>query len=268
MAISNFIPQIWSARLQEKLQQTLVFGALCNRHYEGEIRQYGDTVHINTINDITVKPYDPTVAIDEPEQLSGTDTILTIDHGAYYNFMINDVDAVQARADVLDAAMKNAAARLAEDTEKYILGVIREGAGKKMTRSLSDAQLYTMLLEMKMAMDSEGVPRQDRKLILPPYLETVLLMDERFITGTSDAANRLREGSVARACGFDIYISNDLGDEMIAMIPEAVTFANQITRVDAYRPEKGFCDGVKGLCLSGAKVTIPDAVVVCTFSEG
>ena len=62
MAISNFIPQIWSARLQEKLQHALVFGALCNRNYEGEIRQWGDTVHINTINDITVKPYDPTVA--------------------------------------------------------------------------------------------------------------------------------------------------------------------------------------------------------------
>ena len=106
MAISNFIPQIWSARLQEKLQHALVFGTLCNRSYEGDIRQWGDTVHINTINDITVKPYDPAVAIDEPEQLSGTDTILTIDHGAYYNFMLNDVDAVQARADVLDAAMK------------------------------------------------------------------------------------------------------------------------------------------------------------------
>ena len=54
---------------------------------------------------------------------------------------------------------------------------------------------------------------------------------------------------------------------MVAMIPDAVTFANQITKVDAYRPEKGFCDGVKGLCLSGAKVIIPSAVVVFTILE-
>ena len=129
MAITNFIPQVWSARLQENLREALVFGALCNRNYEGDISQWGDTVHINTLNDITVKPYNPNVEIDDPEQLSGIDTTLTIDHGAYYNFFINDVDAAQARADLMDEAMKNAAYRLAVDAEKYILQVIKDGAG-------------------------------------------------------------------------------------------------------------------------------------------
>ena len=268
MAISNFIPQIWSARLQEKLQHALVFGTLCNRSYEGDIRQWGDTVHINTINDITVKPYDPAVAIDDPEELSGADMTLVIDHGAYYNFFINDVDAVQARADLMDAAMKNAADRLARDAESYILSVIRASAGVKVTKAIpSDGGLYALLLEIKTRMDENGVPRSDRKLVLPPQLETELLLDNRFITGTSSAAHRLTEGSVARAAGFDLYISGEITNEIIAMVPEAVTFANQITRVDAYRPEKGFCDGVKGLCLSGAKVLQPDAVCVYTISD-
>ena len=51
MAISTFIPQVWSARLQENLQKELVFGSLCNRNYEGDIAQWGDTVHINTLKD-------------------------------------------------------------------------------------------------------------------------------------------------------------------------------------------------------------------------
>ena len=267
MAISNFIPQIWSARLQEKLQHALVFGTLCNRSYEGDIRQWGDTVHINTINDITVKPYDPAVAIDDPEELSGADTTLVIDHGAYYNFFINDVDAVQARADLMDAAMRNAAARLASDAEGYILSVIREGAGKKASRAIPEGGLYALILEIKGEMDKAGVPRAGRKLVLPPQLETELLLDQRFITGSSAAAHRLCEGSVARAAGFDLYISGDLTNEIIAMTPEAVTFANQITRVDAYRPERGFADGVKGLCLSGAKVIQPAAVCVYTITD-
>lgn len=270
MAITNFIPQIWSARLQEKLQHALVFGALCNRSYEGDIRQWGDTVHINTINDITVKPYDPAVAIDDPEELSGTDTTLTIDHGAYYNFFINDVDAVQARADLMDAAMKNAAERLARDAESYILSVIRAGAGSKKSAAIpseANGGLYALIVEIKTAMDEAGVPRADRKLILPPQLESELLLDQRFITGSSAAATRLSEGSVARAAGFDLYISGDLTNEIIAMTPEAVTFANQITRVDAYRPERGFSDGVKGLCLSGAKVIQPAAVCLWTISQ-
>ena len=269
MAITSFIPQVWSARLQENLHNALIFGALCNRSYEGEIAQWGDTVHINTLNDITVKAYDPSVSIDDPEQLSGTDTILTIDHGSYYNFFINDVDAAQARSDLMNTAMRNAAHRLAYDAENYILGVIRSGANIKLTKTIpteAEGGLYALLLEIKNQLDNKGVPRFDRKLVLPPALESVLLQDSRFITGSTAADARLAEGAVARAAGFDIYTSADLNNEIIAMIPDAVTFANQITQVEAYRPEKGFSDGVKGLCLSGAKVLIPDAVCVCTIS--
>lgn len=113
MAISSFIPKVWSARLQENFHKALVFGSLCSRNYEGEISQWGDTVHISNLSDITVRPYDPTKDLAEPEALSGTDIVLTIDHGAYYNFLIGDVDAAQARVDLMDGAMRNAAYQLA-----------------------------------------------------------------------------------------------------------------------------------------------------------
>ena len=270
MAITNFIPQVWSARLQENLQKTLVFGNLCNRSYEGDIAQWGDTVHINILHDITVKPYDPAQPIDEPEQLSGAETTLTIDHGAYYNFFINDADAIQARADLMDAAMSNAAYRLSCDTETYLVNTIREGAGVKKSVAIpaaAEGGLYALLLTIKTAMDGGGVPRHNRKLVIPPALETELLLDNRFITGSAAADSRLAEGSVARAAGFDIYISTDLEGEIIAMTPDAVTFANQLTSVEAFRPERSFCDGVKGLCLCGAKVLIPQAECVCPSTE-
>lgn len=133
MAISSFIPKVWSARLQENFHKALVFGSLCSRNYEGEISQWGDTVHISNLSDITVRPYDPTTDLAEPEALSGTDIVLTIDHGAYYNFLIGDVDAAQARVDLMDGAMRNAAYQLAEDAEKYILATIRKGAGTKVS---------------------------------------------------------------------------------------------------------------------------------------
>lgn len=269
MAITNFIPQVWSARLQENLHKALVFGALCNRNYEGEITQWGDTVHINTLNDITVKPYTPATDLDDPEQLSGSDTVLTIDHGTYYNFFINDVDAAQARADLMDAAMRNAAYRLAEDAETYILEMIRKDAGVKLTKTVpteANGGLYALLLEIKNQLDQKGVPRFERKMVLPASLESTLLLDSRFVTGSANADARLESGSVARAAGFDIYISQDLSNEIVAFIPDAVTFANQISSVEAYRPEKGFSDGVKGLSLSGAKVVLPNAVCVCTVT--
>ena len=256
MAITNFIPQVWSARLQENLHNALVFGTLCNRNYEGDIAQWGDTVHINALNDITVRVYDPT-----REQCN---------HGAYYNFFINDVDAAQTNADLMDAAMRNAAYQLASDAELYILQTIRSESAVKNSVSMptvENGKLYELLLDIKTSFDTAGVPRHDRKLIIPPSLESMLLMDNRFITGSAAAATNLAEGSIARAVGFDIYVSNELDDEIVAMIPDAVTFANQITKVEAYRPEKGFCDGLKGLCLSGAKVLIPNAVAVFTLTS-
>ena len=122
MAVTTFIPELWAARLQEHYNRNLVVAALVNRNYEGEIRQYGDTVHINSLEDITVKDYTPNTNIDAPEQLTTVDQTLEIDHGKYYNFYVDDVDAAQARGDLMDAAMANAARLIAEDTEDFILG--------------------------------------------------------------------------------------------------------------------------------------------------
>ena len=265
MAITTFIPKVWSARLKENLHKALVFGALCNRNWEGEIAQWGDTVHINNLADITVRAYTPNTDIADPEQLSGADTTLTIDHGAYYNFYVSDVDAAQARADVMEAAMRGAAQKLAEDTESYILGVIREGAGTKASGAIPKNGVYELLVQIKTALDGKNVPRASRKLIVPSSVEAELLMDQRFVTGTA-GESRLTEGSVARAAGFDIYISNDLDNEIVAMTSDGVTFAQQITRIEAYRREKGFDDGVKGLSLCGAKVVIPECVYIHTIT--
>lgn len=267
MAITNFIPKIWSARLLDNLNKALVFGSLCNRNWEGDIVQWGDTVHINNLADITVKEYTPNTDIEDPEQLSGGDITLTIDHGAYFNFYLNDVDKAQAKAELMDAAMRNAAQKLAEDAEEYILGVIREGAGTKATGAVPEGGVYELMVSIKTALDKKHMPKAGRVLVVPPEIESELLMDNRFITGTAAGARRLANGAVARAAGFDIYVSADLENELIAMNSDSVTFASQINRTEAYRREKGFDDGVKGLSLCGAKVVLPDCVYIHTITE-
>ena len=74
-------------------------------------------------------------------------------------------------------------------------------------------------------------------------------------------------GMVGRIAGFDVYMSNnvktgtgtDTGHtpyfEVTAQIADACTYAEQIIKTEAYRMEKRFADGVKGLHVYGAKVT-------------
>jgi len=42
----------------------------------------------------------------------------------------------------------------------------------------------------------------------------------------------------------------------------ALTFAEQINKTEAYRPESSFSDAIKGLHLYGAKVVRPEALAV------
>ena len=104
MAVTNFIPELWSARLLDALEKTHVAANLVNRDYEGEIRGQGDTVHINSIGSITVKDYAKNTDISAPETLSTTDQTLEISQAKYFNFQIDDVDAAQAAGDLMDKA--------------------------------------------------------------------------------------------------------------------------------------------------------------------
>lgn len=266
MAVTTFIPELWAARLQEHYTRALVVANLLNRNYEGEIRQYGDTVHINSLEDITVKDYTPNTDIDAPEQLTTVDQTLVIDHGKYYNFYVNDVDAAQARGDLMDKAMTNAANLIAQDTEDYVISKLLADATDGGSGTLTAGNVYEAIVTLKTKMDTGNVPRAGRKLIVPPSVEGFLLLDDRFVKG-AQGENRLSNGLVARAAGFDIYMSTALTDEMIAMRTEDATFAAQINKSEAYRPEAKFADAVKGLALCGAKVTNPAGVYKYTIGD-
>ena len=78
MAVTNFIPEIWSARLLHNLDKAHVAVNLVNRNYEGEIRDKGDTVTINTIGPVTINDYVKNQDISDPEELTTSDQKLTI----------------------------------------------------------------------------------------------------------------------------------------------------------------------------------------------
>ena len=279
MSIASFIPELWSARLLDHLRKNLVVANLFNRNYEGEISQMGDTVHINQLAEITVKDYTANVDIENPDQLSTTDIPLIIDQGDYYNFYLNDVDRAQARGDLMDNAMRSAAYNLADKLDKYLAGLLAggtltEGLGTDAAPlSINADTAYQLLVNMKVALDKKNVPTQGRYILMPPEFEGFMLMDSRFASAYgANAEQRLVNGLVARAAGFDIYISNNVKNtegalyKVVASTVDQATYANQLVRTEAYRREKGFDDGVKGLHVYGAKVLRPEAVAVATVN--
>ena len=281
MSIASFIPEVWSARLLEHLRKNLVVANLFNRNYEGEISQMGDTVHINQLAEITIKDYTANVDIENPDQLSTTDIPLIIDQGDYYNFYLNDVDRAQARGDLMDNAMRSSAYGLADKLDTYLAGLLAQGTlvdgmgtdGAPLFVNANTA--YELVVKMKVALDKANVPTQGRYLLMPPEFEGYMLLDQRFAGGQGTRnEERLVNGLVARCAGFDIYISNNVKNtegalyKVVASTIDQATYANQLVKTEAYRREKGFDDGVKGLHIYGAKLLRPEAIAVATVNFG
>lgn len=275
MAVTTFIPQLWSGALLAHLDKAHVVANLVNRDYEGTIRQYGDTVKINQIGAITINDYTENSDIEDPQDLATTETVLKIDKQKYFNFQIDDVDQAQVRSELMNSAMQRAGYALADETEKIILQEIDTNAGTKLTAgaTLDKDNVYSEIVKMKVAMDKENVSTTGRNLIVSPELHGLLLENDKFVgTGGTMAEGNLKNGFIGRVVGFDVYLSNNLGEltngkMAIAFIKEAVTFAEQIVETEAYRMEKRFADAVKGLNVFGVKVTMPKAVVCLKDSE-
>lgn len=275
MAVTTFIPELWSARLLYALEKAHVATNLVNRNYEGEISNHGDTVHINTIGAITVKSYTKNTDIDAPETLATTDQTLVIDQAKYFNFQVDDVDKVQAAGELVDTAMGRAAYALADVSDAYLLGVIAAGAAAGNTIgsaaapiALTASNVYENIVKLKTKLDKANVPNTGRTIVVPPDVHSLLLLDDRFAKSTATAGQEaLINGLVGRIAGFDVYMSNnvktgtgtDTGKtpyfEITAQITDATTYAEQIIKTEAYRMESRFADAVKGLHVYGAKVT-------------
>jgi N4-gp56 family major capsid protein len=279
MAITTFIPELWSARLLYNLENSHVATQLVNRDYEGIIRNQGDTVHINSIGEITVSDYTKNTDLADPEVLATTDQTLVIDQAKAFNFQVDDIDKAQAAGDIVNTAMQRAAYKLADASDAYLLKTIANGAssanavGGTTGVALTAENVYENMVKLRTALDKANVPTAGRSVVVPPDVYALLLLDDRFVkasdAGTANSV--LLNGEVGKVAGMSVFMSNNVAKKssqwiVTAQVPYATTYAEQIISTEAYRMEKRFADGVKGLHVYGAKVTDSTAIasMLCT----
>lgn len=252
----------------DALEKAHVATNLVNRDYEGLITGQGDKVKINSIGDITVRNYTKNTDMADADDLSTTASTLTISEAKYFNFQVDDIDKVQASGDLVDKAMGNASYQLADEADKYLLGVMLAGAdaGNKLTATqLTADNIYAKMVELRTKLDKANVPTANRFAVIPPEAYALLLQDKRFVEGGgANAESVARNGMVGQVAGFAIYESNNCPvvkveqtdyTNIIAGVASATTYAEQIVSTEAYRMEKRFADAVKGLHVYGATVT-------------
>jgi len=280
--INNFIPKVWSAKILVALMKFHIFGssAVANREYEGEIQDKGSSVKINAVGDITITDYTRNADIADVETLNDASQELVITEGKVANFAVDDVDKVQANANVMAEAMNRAGYQLRDKVDIFIASnhiyvPTANLVGDDVTPLVpTKDSAYEYLVDLNIKLDEANVPSEGRFAIVPPWFEGLLLKDSRFVAaGTSRTDEVLRNGMIGRAAGMDIYKSNNTPNtagtkyKVIAGHPMAYTFAEQIVKTEAYRPEKRFSDAVKFLHVYGGRLIRPSAWAVGTFNK-
>jgi hypothetical protein len=276
MSVRNFVPEIWSARLLVAARKAFVYAApnVVNRDYEGDIAEAGDTVRITSVSRPAIGTYVPGSTTITPEKLTTGQRTLVVDQSKYWAFSIDDVDKRQAKSNLIPQAMSEAAYGLADVVDQYVAGLYTQiqaanflnVVGSPIDTFTAPADFYNkILVPLRTRLTKASVPTPGRYVIVPPEGYASLLLDDRFIKADNAGTDAgLRNGLVGRAAGFDIYESNNVpnpsGDTLVvtAGTNGAITFAEQINKTEAYRPESSFSDAVKGLALYGAKVVRPD----------
>lgn len=282
MAADKFIPQIWSAKILDALDKTLVYAQLFNRDYEGEITDAGDTVHIAQVGDVAIKDFKCDTDLEAPDDVTTTDTVLKIDQAKYFNISVCDVNEVQSKISLLDTATQRAGYGFSDVCDQYLGGLLAKDAGVVLGSTtaptvITEQNAYEQMVKIKTALDKANLPKAGRKVVVPPEYEGFMLLDPRFVQVGTDASNdRLEMGTIYRAAGLEVLVSNNAptfkyetsktGYKVVATSDLTGTFAQQILKTEAYRPEKRFADAVKGLHVYGAKVTRPAAVVVANVA--
>ncbi|WP_460801486.1 phage major capsid protein [Microbacterium sp. GXF6406] len=291
MSVASFIPKLWAAGLLVPYHGAAVFtqGSVANRDYQGEITHKGDSVEINSIGSVTISDYDPDTDLSF-ENVSTAGQTMNIDQAKSFAFYVNDVDKVQAAGDFKSHAINEAGIGLAEASDAFAAGVLAAGAhadnkigrvkivsGGTQIAGAGQITAYDLLVDLGQKLNEADVPLAGRYVVVPPAFVSATQKDDRFArvdaAGTSET---LRNGLIARAAGFDILLSNRLAtvggsgankdDKVIvAGVPGAFTFADQILNTEAGRSEKRIADWVRGLNVFGAKVTRPKGIATATI---
>lgn len=283
MAISNFIPEIWSAALLKNLRSKLSYAqaGVINRNYEGDISRAGDTVHITSFADPAVRSYTKYTPITY-DQLTDATQALTIDQQKYWAITVDDIDKRQALPGFIDETTTGAAYNLAAEADSFVAdlmvaGVSQSAPDNDLGAVTVDAatEAYDLLVEFRTLLTRSNTPAEGRFTIVPPEFYAWLLKDDRFIRADASGTTAgLRNGFVGRAAGFDIIESNVVPEtsggafDVVAGHSIATTYADNLVKTEALRSHDYFGDDLRGLHVYGAKVIRPANLAAATVTVG
>lgn len=269
---------------------------MTNNDYEGEIKNFGDTVRITTPNAEAVAIGEgvvPDTSSVYPEQL-----ILTIDKSKNFQFKFNDVEQAQSQfnmiegymsignqkmLDIVNLELEQAIVDAALAGEVTLLGTATaplattfdtvNNVFNKIKRTLvgnkalSASGFYTFKGNQEQSLQLQPV------VTMPPAMYEGLMNSNKLTHPTAAGDDILYKGVAGQIAGMKIFQDTNISKVnvpslaadsyvIIAGTKMGMTFAEQFSKVEKIRDPQTFADIGRALYLYGYKITNPKSLVV------
>jgi hypothetical protein len=279
MAVTNFQQTIWSKSIQKELKTITSLRNHCDFQYEKDTKNAKE-VKILSVTRPTIRTYSPGTAITL-EGLTDAALTLQLNQYRYFNFEVEDIDKAQSVPGLMEDASRQAALGLAEEGDKYVAGLIEAGVEDGTSPLGQSASVISLTKANAVASVEDGFAYlygKNCRVNDTFYLEVapkVFTTYRQALTELStDNPEILKKGAVGKINNAFVCIENLLPtgktgtgstDNVyynVLRTDKAIAFAEQIDKVEAYRPESAFQDALKGLYVFGAKIVRPDEIYV------
>lgn len=270
MAVTNFIPEVWSAYILERYLAKNVFAGLLDRKYEGEATK-GNTIHVPGVVAPAVKDYKANGRTTSADAITDTGVDIVIDQEKNIDFYVDDIDDAQADRDLLPLYTGAAGDSLATDADQFLANLLVSNATvMPWTANPSTGDgAFNVFKDARKAMNKANVPDDDMRVaVVNAEMEALLYGADSKLTSwdTSSDTDGLRNATIGKLLRFRTISSNNLPEvdspQAVFFHTRAAAFVSQIDEIEGMRAQDKFADRVRGLHVYGGKVVKAGGVYV------
>lgn len=283
MAVANTVTQfqqtIWSKSILRSLKKITSLRNHCNFQYEKDSKNAKE-VKILSVNRPTIRTYVPGTAITR-ESATDSSQLLQLNQYRYFNFEVEDIVKAQSVQGLMEALTDEASKGLAEEGDKYVASIVKADVEANTPTVSMSSSVITLTTSNAMSSVEDGFATlygNDCKVSDTFYLELAPKVFTTYRQQLTELSTNnpeiLKKGAVGKINNAYVCIENLLPtgktgssstDNVyynILRTDKAIAFAEQIDKVEHYRPEDAFTDAVKGLYVFGAKIIRPKEIYV------
>lgn len=267
----NFLPAVWSKKLNAKYYAQTCLMDITNNSWEGEIKGQGSQVEIRQRPTVQISDYTANQDI-QYQDITDEKITLLIDKAKSFSFKVDDIDVAQSDIRILNELTTDAGYQMKIAVEKQVFSTVYSDASNSLTSaSLSKNDVIDWIVDAEVKLEEANIPPDGRWLVIPPAIAGLIQKSDlknAAITGDAKSVIRsnLNNGRLGEIGGFTIYVSNNLTKsgttyQCVAGHKSAITFASQIVKVENLRLQTKFGDAVRGLNVYGYRTVVPSGLV-------